>query len=130
MCRTPRPHGLFQSIVLLSLFLALVWSWGCTKIVRPERPRATVQGVQFTISAPGAKVVCLVGSFNGWVKHATPMTIVGGTVWSVVVPLKEGEYPFMYVIDEDQWITPPHADDFVTDGFGQTNGIVVVRDTP
>ena len=55
------------------------------------------------------------------------MTIVDKTVWSVVVPLKEGEYPFMYVIDENLWITPPHADDFVTDGFGQTNGIVVVR---
>jgi 1,4-alpha-glucan branching enzyme len=127
MCRTPRPHGFFHSIALLSLFLALIGTWGCTKSLRPERPRATAQGVQFTVSVPGAKAVCLVGSFNGWVKHATPMTIVDKTVWSVVVPLKEGEYPFMYVIDENLWITPPHADDFVTDGFGQTNGIVVVR---
>ena len=93
----------------------------------PEPPKDTPGGVRFTVSAPGAKAVCLVGSFNGWIKSATPMAILEGTLWSVVVPLKEGEYPFMYVIDESQWVTPPHADDFVTDGFGQTNGVVVVR---
>ena len=58
---------------------------------------------------------------------ATPMTIVEGALWSVMVPLTPGEYPFMYVIDGGQWITPPHAEDFVTDGFGQTNGVVIVR---
>ena len=49
------------------------------------------------------------------------------TLWSVIVPLHAGEYPFMYVIDGVEWITPPQAEDFVTDGFGQTNGVVVVR---
>ncbi len=127
MCRKQRRHGFFHSIALLSLFLAFTGIWGCAKAMGPERPRATPEGVRFTLSAPGAKAVCLVGSFNGWVKSATPMAVGNGDLWSVVVPLKEGEYPFMYVIDEGQWITPPHADDFVTDGFGQTNGIVVVR---
>lgn len=88
---------------------------------------ATAEGVRFSLSAPGARSVCVVGAFNGWLKSASPMAITDGDVWSVVVPLEEGEYPFMYVIDEEQWVTPPHADDFVTDGFGQTNGIVVVR---
>jgi 1,4-alpha-glucan branching enzyme len=85
------------------------------------------EGVRFTVSAPEAKHVSLVGSFNGWAKNVTPMKFVDGVLWSVVVPLKEGEYPFMYVIDGVRWLTPPHADDFVTDGFGQTNGVVVVR---
>jgi hypothetical protein len=47
--------------------------------------------------------------------------------WSVDVPLKEGEHTFMYLIDGIRWITPPLAEDFVTDGFGQTNGVVIVR---
>ncbi len=55
------------------------------------------------------------------------MTVVEGALWSVTVPLKAGEYPFMYVIDGMQWITPPQAEDFVTDGFGQINGVVIVR---
>jgi 1,4-alpha-glucan branching enzyme len=84
--------------------------------------------VRFTVLAPGAKKVFLVGSFNGWAKGATPMKAVGSSgLWSVDVPLKEGEYTFMYVIDDVRWVTPPLAEDFVTDGFGQTNGVVVVR---
>ena len=48
-------------------------------------------------------------------------------LWSVVVPLPEGEHAFMYVIDGATWMVPPLAEDFVTDGFGATNGLVVVR---
>ena len=77
--------------------------------------------------AAGAKHVSLVGSFNGWAKRATPMTMLDDALWSVIVPLKEGEHTFMYLIDESQWVTPPQADDFVTDGFGQTNGVVILR---
>jgi hypothetical protein len=33
----------------------------------------------------------------------------------------------MFVIDGERWITPPLADDFVDDGFGSRNGVVVVR---
>jgi hypothetical protein len=33
----------------------------------------------------------------------------------------------MYLIDGTRWITPPLAEDFVIDGFGQTNGVVIVR---
>lgn len=51
----------------------------------------------------------------------------GSAIWSVDVPLAEGEHTFMYVIDGTRWITPPQAEDFVTDGFGQTNGVVIVR---
>ena len=85
------------------------------------------EGIRFTLLAPGAKQVALVGSFNSWVTSATPMTRQAGNVWSVVVPLKEGEHTFMYLIDGSQWVTPPQAEDFVTDGFGQANGVVVVR---
>jgi len=127
MRREQRRNGFFNSIALLSLLVALLGTWSCARTMIPEPPSLTPEGVRFTVSAPGAKAVCLVGSFNGWVQSATPMASVGGTLWSVIVPLKEGEYFFMYVIDQDQWVTPPQADDFVTDGFGQTNGVVVVR---
>ncbi|MDH4086429.1 MAG: isoamylase early set domain-containing protein [Nitrospira sp.] len=118
---------MFHVIILLSITMALSGTWSCTKTVTPEPPKTTPGGVRFTVLAPGAKNVFLVGSFNGWAKRATPMKIMDGTLWSVVVPLEEGEYPFMYVIDGVRWVTPPQADDFVTDGFGQTNGVVVVR---
>jgi hypothetical protein len=48
-------------------------------------------------------------------------------VWSVVIPLLQGEHTFMYLVDGKAWMVPPAAEDFVTDGFGNANGIVVVR---
>lgn len=55
------------------------------------------------------------------------MKTLDGALWSVIVPLNEGEHTFMYLIDGSQWVTPPQAEDFVTDGFGQINGVVIVR---
>jgi 1,4-alpha-glucan branching enzyme len=95
--------------------------------VQPDMPRPAPGGVRFTLLVPGAKQVFLVGSFNGWTKGATPMKAMAGDLWSVIVPLKTGEYTFMYLVDGVQWVTPPQAEDFVTDGFGQTNGVVVIR---
>jgi 1,4-alpha-glucan branching enzyme len=113
---------------VLLLVTALVGGWGCTKAIKPERPQSVPGGVRFTVLMPGAKTVFLVGSFNGWTKRATPMKIVdGASLWSVDVPLAEGEHTFMYVIDGVRWMTPPQAEDFVIDGFGQTNGVVIVR---
>jgi 1,4-alpha-glucan branching enzyme len=96
--------------------------------MKPDVPTPVGGSVRFTVHVPGAKQVFLVGSFNGWDKESTPMHIMdGSSLWSVDVPLAEGEHTFMYVIDGIQWMTPPHAEDFVTDGFGQTNGVVIVR---
>ena len=104
--------------------------WACAKssVLKPSLPKSLAGAVRFTVLAPGAKQVVLVGSFNGWAKDATPMKIVdGSSVWLVDVPLAEGEHTFMYVIDGVRWMTPPQAEDFVIDGFGQTNGVVIVR---
>lgn len=91
-------------------------------------PKLVAGAVRFTVLAPDAQQVFLVGSFNGWAKGVTPMKITAGSaLWSVDVPLKEGEYTFMYLIDGTRWMTPPLAQDFVIDGFGQTNGVVIVR---
>lgn len=112
------------AIVLLGGFSA------CAKppVITPSLPKPLAGAVRFTLLAPGATQVFLAGSFNGWAKDAIPMKMVdGGSLWSVDVPLDEGEHTFMYVIDGVRWVTPPQAEEFVTDGFGQTNGVVIVR---
>ena len=102
--------------------------WACAQTVKPELPRSVNGTVRFTVLASEAKKVFLVGSFNGWVKGATPMkTVDASGLWMVDVPLSEGEHAFMYLVDGVHWMTPPLAEDFVTDGFGQTNGVVIVR---
>lgn len=121
--------GYAFGLVVLGI-IVLAGSVGCAKakVVKPELPKSLAGVVRFTILAPGAKHVSLVGSFNGWGKNAMPMKVIDSSgVWSVEVPLKEGEHTFMYLIDGTQWITPPLAEDFITDGFGQANGVVIVR---
>jgi len=121
--------GCALGLVLLGTIL-LAGLGGCAKakVVKPESPKFLAGVVRFTILAPGAKQVNLVGFFNGWGKNATPMKIMDSSgLWLVDVPLKEGEHAFMYLIDGTRWITPPLAEDFVTDGFGQANGVVIVR---
>ena len=106
----------------------LLWLSACGSTLKPEPPKAVSGGVQFVLSVPTAKSVSLVGSFNGWSPTAHPMKTVGSNgLWEVVVPLAEGEHAFMYLVDGTDWVVPPLAEDFVTDGFGKSNGIVVVR---
>ena len=121
--------GRALSLVLLGT-IVMVGTVGCANpnVVKPELPKFLAGVVRFTILAPGVKQVHLVGSFNGWGKNATPMKIMDSSgLWLVDVPLKEGEHTFMYLIDGTRWVTPPLAEDFVTDSFGQVNGVVIVR---
>lgn len=110
------------------MVLLLVGLSACAQTMKPDMPKPVAGGVRFTLLAPGATEVCVMGSFNNWRKGTTPMKAVDKNgLWSVEVPLNEGEYTFIYLVNGTRWVTPPMAEDFVTDGFGQTNGVVVVR---
>lgn len=123
-----RLDRLCRATVIWIMLPGALWACGKSPVMKPAMPQHLSGAMRFTVLAPGAKQVFLVGSFNGWTKGATPMKIVHGAgLWSVDVRLAEGEHTFMYVIDGTQWLTPPQAEDFVTDGFGQTNGVVIVR---
>jgi 1,4-alpha-glucan branching enzyme len=93
-------------------------------------PAITPAGVRFSVVRPEAQTVAVAGTFNQW-STSSHMLIRSETrnVWTIVVPLPPGEHVFMYVIDRTQWITPPMADDFVDDGFGSKNGVIIVRAT-
>lgn len=100
----------------------------CASTIKPDVPKPVTGGVRFTYFTPSATAVYVVGSFNGWVKGATSMTREGKTgVWIAEVMLPPGEHTFMYLVDGKEWVVPPLAEDFVTDGFGQINGVVIVR---
>lgn len=102
---------------------------GCAAGVEPRPPFSETDGVRFTVRLPSAQSVAVAGGFNAWSAAGHPMTRVGSDgLWSVVIPLPPGEHPFMYVVDGAQWLTPPQAEDYVEDGFGNRNGLAVVRE--
>ena len=101
---------------------------GASCAIRPAPPVVTAGGVRFVLMQPAARSVALAGSFNQWSATSHPLAREGSRgIWTIAVILPPGEHLFMFVVDGTQWISPPFAEDYVDDGFGAKNGVVVVR---
>ncbi|MDH5429352.1 MAG: isoamylase early set domain-containing protein [Nitrospirota bacterium] len=94
----------------------------------PVVPQQMEDGVEFSLVLPNVQSVAVVGDFNDWSHTADLLGREDGDRWSGVVPLASGEHVFMFVVNGEQWVVPPMAEDYVDDGFGQKNGVVVVRE--
>ena len=99
----------------------------CAPTAPLEMPVVTRGGVRFQLVHPDARSVALAGSFNDWSTTSHRLSRGASGMWTIVVALPPGEHQFMFVVDDDAWVTPPVADDYAEDGFGKRNGIVVVR---
>ena len=124
--------GVQQPVQVIRMALAgwLLLAAGCSGVVTAPAgsKRADALPVTFTVYIASAGSVSVVGSFNGWSPTANPMQAAGSNgKWIAAITLPVGEHKFMYLIDGQKWLTPPAADEFVDDGYGQINGIVVVR---
>ena len=87
--------------------------------------RDGVERVRFSISAPRAKQVSLVGDFNGWNPGAVPMRRGSSDVWVVDIRLEPGRHVFAFSIDGAirADAAAPRA---VEDDFGVPGSVVVV----
>jgi hypothetical protein len=95
---------------------------------RPQyTPSPTSRGWRFTVYAPDARSVALVGTFNGWdrKRHLLKGPDEAGQ-WSITLPLPSGTHQYAFVIDDEVWIKPPDAPAYLEDGFGNWNGIINV----
>ena len=120
--------GVCLSTTLAAALVAAIVSASCAGRISPAAPVATPAGVRFVLTNSEARSVALAGSFNQWSTLSHPLAREGSRgVWTIVVALPPGEHLFMYVVDGTQWISPPVAEDYVDDGFGAKNGVVVVR---
>lgn len=81
--------------------------------------------VTFEIRLPAsAEEVAIVGDFNGWDEHATPM-VRDGAGWSARVPLPPGRHVYAFVVDGNRWLVDPLAPQVPDAGFGPANALVV-----
>jgi len=111
---------------LWPLFAALLVTNACAAARSSLAPLVTPAGVRFVLEQPDAHSVAVAGTFNGWSPSSHTLRLDGARKrWTLVVALPPGEHLFMYVVD-GAWLTPPDADDYVEDGFGARNGLVVV----
>lgn len=87
----------------------------------------TVQLTKFTIYAPKARTVRLVGDFNSWGSESKILLKPQSNgVWTVDIPLPRGQHQYAFVVDDDKWVSDPQAAQQVDDDFGRKNAVLTV----
>ncbi|MDA0708978.1 MAG: glycogen-binding domain-containing protein [bacterium] len=76
----------------------------------------------FRLLAPGAKKVCVLGSFNGWVER--PMKANKAGEWSTWTNLESGRYEYRFKVD-GHWHTTANVEK-VPNKHGSENNLLIV----
>ncbi|MCK4538998.1 MAG: isoamylase early set domain-containing protein [Candidatus Krumholzibacteria bacterium] len=85
------------------------------------------QEIDFEVSIPDAKEVTVIGEFNNWAPHATPMIKGPNGRWSVTLLLMKGTYQYKFLIDRKIKIVDPSNNTVEPDGFGGMNSVLTIR---
>ncbi len=83
---------------------------------------ANAKTQEFTITAPGAQNVALVGDFTHWQQHPIPMKPVGSGAWKVAVPLPPGLHHYRFLVD-GEWRDDAECQLRVPNPFGTENSV-------
>ncbi|MBF0559825.1 MAG: glycogen-binding domain-containing protein [Nitrospirae bacterium] len=95
--------------------------------MRQYGPQTVDGGILFSITVPDAKKVVLAGSFNQWDTESQPMTGPDESgKWSIVIPLSEGRYEYLFLVDGEKWLLDPAAL-AEEDGLGGKNSVIMIN---
>lgn len=93
----------------------------------PAKPEAAPHcgHVSFELVKPGAKQVCVAGSFNGWKPERAPLSSLGDGRFVGDLTVDPGRYEYLFVVD-GQWLPDPKAKESVQNPYGGTNSVLTV----
>ena len=81
--------------------------------------------VEFTLDAPNASQVSVVGEFSDWSQSYRMRQREDGH-WVARIPLAPGDYEYSFVIDGQRWVVDPNASTYRDDGLGGRNAVIQV----
>ena len=84
------------------------------------------QKVTFSILAPEARRVMVVGDFSDWENRPVELKKLKNGQWKAILSLEEGKYQYRYLVD-GQWRDDPNCPMRVPNGFGGENCVCVVN---
>lgn len=61
--------------------------------------KRSIQAHNFSVAAPQAQAVSLVGDFNQWDPSVHPMTRKPDGFWTIQVPLHHGHHRYQFLVD-------------------------------
>jgi 1,4-alpha-glucan branching enzyme len=82
--------------------------------------------VFFSLKAPDAKAVSVVGDFNGWRPDEHPMKRHETGEWKKHLFLSPGRYEYKFIVD-GQWWEDPASEQRCPNQHGTYNSVVVVE---
>ncbi|NLD37122.1 MAG: glycoside hydrolase [Desulfatiglans sp.] len=88
--------------------------------------RGQKRRVTFSISAPGAKDVCLAGSFNNWSTGKHHMKSNGDGLWTKTVIIPPGTYEYKYLVG-GEWRHDPNNQNVAYNEHGTLNSVIDVK---
>jgi 1,4-alpha-glucan branching enzyme len=81
---------------------------------------------EFSLSAPQAKSVSIVGDFNQWNVSSHSLKQDKKGVWSILLSLNPGQYEYRFFVD-GEWHDDPSCGSFVENPFGTSNCLRIVK---
>ncbi len=88
--------------------------------------KPALKTVKFSLTAPEAKSVYLVGEFNHWNPTETPLKMDKKTgTWKASLKLQPGQYKYKFVVDGEWW-TDPNCPIWEWNEHGSQNSILEV----
>ena len=78
-------------------------------------------------NAGAAQSIAVVGDFNGWIKKADPLEKGADGHFSLTLQLAPGNYAYKFVVNGEWYIADPRCTQFVHDGYGGKNSVLVVN---
>ncbi len=126
--RTPAAGNPRLLILAISIGISLlVVGAAITGTVRWYRLQRGTE-VLFSLNAPDAHSVTLVGDFSAWDTKGIPMRKGGNGVWTVKVFLEKGKsYRYNFLLNKERLISDPTATLRVPDGMGGESSILRVE---
>jgi len=85
----------------------------------------TKKRTAFSLDAPHAKHVSVVGDFNDWKPEKNPMKKDAKGIWKAILMIEPGTYEYKFLVDHDWWTDPAH-DKTSVGPFGSHNSVIEV----
>jgi hypothetical protein len=119
-------YGVLAATAIAVFTVFLPYSWRAPVNTSSLATAATQPQlfVQFRFQATKASNVRLAGSFTNWQPKYELYEAAPG-LWTITLPLSRGVHDYAFVVDGQQWVPDPYAQQ-VDDGFGGVNSRIAL----
>ena len=90
-----------------------------------SKKKPKLMKTEFSLSAPQATSVFIVGNFNQWNPSSHPLKKDKQGAWKISLPLDPGQYEYRFFID-GEWKNDPNCSSFIENSFGTMNCVKIV----